>query len=181
MTDQLRKGFHCSCSQCGNTYSVDDMIKIEKLFVCFTCKPIFIQKIREGVEIIPKGRSKLWKIYFFIFLALQLFGFISSTQNLLDAKDVIETLIYFIIYPWVIVAVYGYSFNRKFLKRRVWQVLFPTALVTDIIFFSILFIEQNILAHIIPLIMVMLTLFPLIIFQYIALYRYGYSKTEPWL
>jgi len=156
------------------------MIKYENVFVCSTCKPIFIQKIREGVEIIPKGRSKLWKIYFFIFLTLQLIGFITSIQELLVAKNMIEPLLYFVIYPWVIAAVFGYCFNRKFLARRIWQVIFPAALVTDIIFFSILFVEQNFIANIIALIMFIITLFPLIILQYVALYRYAYSQTEPW-
>ena len=38
-----------ACCECGNTFPPDDMIHYADAWVCGTCKPIFVQKLREGV------------------------------------------------------------------------------------------------------------------------------------
>jgi uncharacterized RDD family membrane protein YckC len=40
-----------TCVECGKTFSQDDMIQYEDSWVCATCKPIFVQKIKEGVRL----------------------------------------------------------------------------------------------------------------------------------
>jgi hypothetical protein len=181
MIDQLHKISSYPCSQCGKKYSVDDMVEIEKLLVCFNCKPIFLQRIREGVAIFPKtSRAKWWKIYFFIILALQLLSFIISFQNLLAGENLIESILEFVVNPWILVAIFGYSFNKKFLIRRVWEMLFPVAIITDFIVFYVVFTGQNSPEDANMILIGYVILSPLIIFQYIALYRYGFSKTERW-
>ena len=39
------------CSECGQAFAEDDMIRFEDVWVCATCKPIFVQKIKEGVTL----------------------------------------------------------------------------------------------------------------------------------
>ena len=39
------------CSECGQAFAEDDMIRFEDAWVCATCKPIFVQKIKEGVSV----------------------------------------------------------------------------------------------------------------------------------
>jgi uncharacterized RDD family membrane protein YckC len=39
------------CSECGQAFAEDDMIRFEDAWVCATCKPIFVQKIKEGVTV----------------------------------------------------------------------------------------------------------------------------------
>jgi uncharacterized RDD family membrane protein YckC len=39
------------CSECGQAYPEEDMIRFQDAWVCATCKPIFVQKIKEGVSI----------------------------------------------------------------------------------------------------------------------------------
>ncbi|MGD9183229.1 MAG: DUF4339 domain-containing protein, partial [Desulfobacterales bacterium] len=39
------------CSECGQAFAEDDMIRFEDAWVCATCKPIFVQKIKEGVTL----------------------------------------------------------------------------------------------------------------------------------
>ncbi|MEO6034779.1 MAG: RDD family protein [Verrucomicrobiota bacterium] len=36
------------CAECGKPFSPDEMIKFGDRFVCASCKPIFVQKLREG-------------------------------------------------------------------------------------------------------------------------------------
>ena len=38
------------CSECGNAFANDDLISIGTSKVCATCKPIAIQKLKEGIE-----------------------------------------------------------------------------------------------------------------------------------
>ncbi|MBW1802754.1 MAG: RDD family protein [Deltaproteobacteria bacterium] len=37
------------CSQCGRAFSHNDMIRYGDSWVCASCKPVFIQKLKEGV------------------------------------------------------------------------------------------------------------------------------------
>lgn len=37
------------CSECGRTFSIEDLAAFGDSFVCATCKPIYAQKLREGV------------------------------------------------------------------------------------------------------------------------------------
>ncbi len=37
------------CAECGGSFPKDDMIKYGQSYVCGRCKPVFIQKIKEGV------------------------------------------------------------------------------------------------------------------------------------
>jgi uncharacterized RDD family membrane protein YckC len=39
------------CSECGQAYAEEDMIRFEEAWICATCKPIFVQKIKEGVTL----------------------------------------------------------------------------------------------------------------------------------
>lgn len=39
-----------TCSECGRTFSLEDMIRYENAWVCAACKPEFVQKLKEGVS-----------------------------------------------------------------------------------------------------------------------------------
>jgi uncharacterized RDD family membrane protein YckC len=39
------------CSECGQAYAEDDMIRLSDVWVCAGCKPIIVQKIKEGVTV----------------------------------------------------------------------------------------------------------------------------------
>ena len=40
-----------ACSECGQTFAENDMIQFADAWVCATCKPIIVQKIKEGVTL----------------------------------------------------------------------------------------------------------------------------------
>lgn len=40
-----------SCGECGQSFAEDMMLNYEGSFICATCKPTFMQKIRQGVEV----------------------------------------------------------------------------------------------------------------------------------
>ena len=37
------------CAECGNTFPDADMIAFESAWVCAACKPVFVQKLKEGI------------------------------------------------------------------------------------------------------------------------------------
>ena len=39
------------CSECGQAFAEDDMIRFSDVWVCAGCKPIIVQKIKEGVTL----------------------------------------------------------------------------------------------------------------------------------
>ena len=39
------------CAECGQAFAEDDMIRFAEAWVCATCKPLFVQKIKEGVTL----------------------------------------------------------------------------------------------------------------------------------
>src|SRR5689334_1733375 len=39
------------CYECGKNYNNDEMIKYDNNWVCAGCKPIFLQKLKEGVSV----------------------------------------------------------------------------------------------------------------------------------
>ena len=40
-----------TCSECRKTFSRDDMIRYEDSWVCANCKPLFVQKLKEGMSV----------------------------------------------------------------------------------------------------------------------------------
>ncbi len=40
-----------TCSECGNLFAQDDMIRYQNVWVCANCKPIFVQKLKEGADV----------------------------------------------------------------------------------------------------------------------------------
>ena len=50
--DQVR------CAECGRFFSTDNLVFISNTLICGQCKPVFLQKLKEGVA---GGRLKLWR------------------------------------------------------------------------------------------------------------------------
>ncbi|MDY6854113.1 MAG: RDD family protein [Thermodesulfobacteriota bacterium] len=49
--EDVHDALELSCSQCGKRFLKEDMIRYENVWVCASCKPLFIQKIKEGVSV----------------------------------------------------------------------------------------------------------------------------------
>ena len=47
------------CAECGKPFSREDMISYQDSWVCATCKPIFVQKLKEGVSL-----ASVWPGFF---------------------------------------------------------------------------------------------------------------------
>src|SRR5205823_6669537 len=40
------------CSQCGKSFSPDEVVRIGGGWVCAACKPIYVQRIKEGASVL---------------------------------------------------------------------------------------------------------------------------------
>lgn len=48
------------CAECGRPFPKDDLIRLEEHWICADCKPIFLQKLKEGVATgFTRGRRSL--------------------------------------------------------------------------------------------------------------------------
>lgn len=46
------------CAECGRFFTKDNLVSISNTWICAECKPLFVQKLREGVA---GGRMKVWR------------------------------------------------------------------------------------------------------------------------
>jgi uncharacterized RDD family membrane protein YckC len=44
------------CSQCGKQYRMDEMVTLSGVLVCGSCKPVFVQQLREGTVSVAKRK-----------------------------------------------------------------------------------------------------------------------------
>jgi uncharacterized RDD family membrane protein YckC len=44
-------GSTARCSECGKSFDRNDMIRYQDVWVCANCKPIFVQKLKEGAKL----------------------------------------------------------------------------------------------------------------------------------
>lgn len=68
------------CVECGRIFPVDEMVSYEGRFICAQCKPIFFQKVKEGV-LVPGTRvyGGFWIRFAAVFIdgiILQIVGFL---------------------------------------------------------------------------------------------------------
>lgn len=66
------------CVECGQTFSTSEMVRYEGVWVCPNCKPLFFQKVKEGIE--PRGEME-YAGFWIRFLAKFVDGVIVSVPS----------------------------------------------------------------------------------------------------
>ena len=49
-----------ACAECGRSFSAESMIQLNRAWICAQCKPIFLQKMQEGVAS-PRFSANIWR------------------------------------------------------------------------------------------------------------------------
>lgn len=80
------------CHECGKSFNLDDMIRYKEAWVCASCKPIFVQRLKEGVMVpgVAMGYGGFW----IRFLAKLIDGIIQSGIGI-----VMSAILGFVIMP----------------------------------------------------------------------------------
>lgn len=73
-------GSQAICSECGRVFAEEDMIRFNEARVCAGCKPVFVQKIKEGVSV---GGALNYAGFWIRFGAIAIDGFILWIINLI--------------------------------------------------------------------------------------------------
>lgn len=58
-TGSFRPGVEQTCSECGRQFPADELITLNKTLVCAQCKPLYLQRMAEGVA--TGGIGGLWR------------------------------------------------------------------------------------------------------------------------
>lgn len=64
------------CSECAQVFADDEVVRIEGLNVCGDCKPLLVQKLREGIR--PAGAGLVYAGFWIRFSAVAIDGFMLS-------------------------------------------------------------------------------------------------------
>jgi hypothetical protein len=52
------QGALANCAECGRAFLTEDLLFLNNTWICAQCKPVFIQKLKEGLSV---GRLNLWR------------------------------------------------------------------------------------------------------------------------
>ncbi len=66
-----------TCSECGNAFDQEEMVPFKDSWVCAACKPVFLQKMREGVSM----QSVVYAGFWIRFVAKFIDGLILGAVN----------------------------------------------------------------------------------------------------
>lgn len=117
---QELNGENAACSQCGRLFSKEDMIHYGDSWVCATCKPAFVQKIKEGVAL-PGAMdyAGFWlrfgaKVIDYIILTIVQMVLSFGTVFLMQAASEIAAVIILNVLQIVIFAAYSTFFVGKY-------------------------------------------------------------------
>lgn len=127
----------------------------------------------------------LWKVVFFLLLTLQIFNWSMSIDDLFgEQADTLLDILDLTVYPFMIIGLYGYVFQKMFFHKRFWQYFFPIFLIIDLYIIIVdsieVFQETETIAEIPIITLVFGLILTLLFFTYYALYHYAYKDKLPW-
>ncbi len=131
--------------------------------------------------VIQAPRNMLWwKIFFWVFLVIQLSAAISmlTGYETLTWQDPIDI----VIYGFVCAGIFGFVYQKKILVPFAWRILIAITLLWDSFylgteFYDLLVTEED--ARVIFAI-ILIVFSPLLFLQYLALYKYAFQSAYLW-
>lgn len=82
------------CSQCGGTFPEDQVIAIEDRMICAACKPMFVQKLKEGVALpLSTAYGGFWIRAVAYFIDAVIFGIVSQVIMIPFSMFVVPSMV----------------------------------------------------------------------------------------
>ena len=132
-----------------------------------------------SVEVRETVSKTGWKVFFWILLVLEV---LSLAFMVIDpAETLLKTLLETIIYLSILTGIFGFAYHRKLLFRRFWIALIPIGLIYDA--YTLILLDwgfESAEEMYFSLALIALLLIPLMFFQYLALYKYGFRSADIW-
>lgn len=137
------------------------------------------QTPQSDVQVIEQNSKTKWKVFLWVIATLEVISVaILVTDPNESALDVFVDLV---IYTTIILGVFGYAYNKRIFFKKFWTFVIPVGIAYDIYglytwnwtFESTeeLYLTIGITAAI---------ALPIMFFQYLALFRYGFKSQELW-
>jgi hypothetical protein len=131
------------------------------------------------VEVITTISKTRWKVFFWMTLVLEV---LSIVLMIIDPDDSMPAMVIeLIVYPILIIGLFGFAYDRKIFFRQFWSYKLPIGMAFDLYLYYDLdwaFESMEELYFSIGLIVVIGI--PLALFQYLALYKYSFRSPEIW-
>ncbi len=121
-----------------------------------------------------------WKMFFLLMLILELLGFYFIYESILDGTVKTVDIVSLFVYPFMMLALFGYAFKKVFFKQSMWKIFLPISLVVDLLGLFQVFVDDPELNNSIVIIITIVVISPIILLQYFVLYRYGFTNRAPW-
>ncbi len=123
----------------------------------------------------------VWKVYFFIFLCAQIISIVDSSNNIISGDYELIDFTEVIIYPFVLIAFFGYSFKMKIFNQAIWKLLFPVFIICDLTsLYIFITTDTELFQDMILFSITMLIILILLMIQYMLLYFYSFTDRETW-
>jgi magnesium-transporting ATPase (P-type) len=131
-------------------------------------------------EVIPDRRIG-WKLFFLLMLILELFSFYTVYESYLNDNVLTSDLVGLFNYPFMLLGVFGYAFKKAFFHQYIWKIFFPISLLVDLWILFNTFKESPIISDTtMTLLIVVIIIAPIMILEYLVLYRYAFTNKVPW-
>jgi hypothetical protein len=135
---------------------------------------------QSDVEVIRPISKAKWKVFFWIVLFLEI---ISIVFMIIDPEEsALEIVAELIIYPIIIIGIFGFAYGRRILFSRLWITMIPVGLSYDVyVLFTLDWAFGSTEEMYVTAGLTAVIFFPLMFFQYLALYKYSFKSPEVWL
>ncbi len=134
---------------------------------------------QSDVEVNQLVSKTRWKVFFWIIVLLEL---ASIVFMIIDPEETfLDIIIELAIYSIVILGIFGFAFDRRIFSKRLWISIIPIVFSYDIFSFIKLdwtFGSPEEMYFTVGFVAVVAI--PLLYFQYLALYKYGFKSPEIW-
>ncbi len=121
-----------------------------------------------------------WKAFFWILFTLEIVSIVLLALD--PAESALKLSLEVGVYSVILLGIFGYAYNKRFITQSFWKPILPIAAVYDVyyLFFDEPWSFESPQEMLISLGVIAAILVPLIILQYVALYRYGFKAAEIW-
>ncbi len=137
------------------------------------------QTPQSDVNVVEQVSKTKWKFFVWVIVLLEI---LSIVMLVIDPEEsVLDVVIDLVIYIFIILGLFGYAYNKRIFFKEMWKFVIPVAFVYDIYGLYVLDWTYGSTEELYITIGFTAAIgLPIMFFQYLALYRYGFRSQEIW-
>ena len=120
-----------------------------------------------------------WKVFFWVIIVIELLSLILMVSD--SEETWLNIILDIIVYSSIIIGLYGFSYNKKILNKKIWVYLIPIGIALEIYGFlreGLTFESSEEMYVVLAITAVIIV--PLLFLQFLALYKYSFKSPEIW-